>query len=1089
MYIYHSTENNKLPVIPVGKWDNHPILFSRGIEKYKWGKLQPAQRDQQPTNINTTFGEFIEDCFVHAKTEVENKDSIDANFFCQFAPGSATKENTNITVRSTVTLDFDEAGFDVNAALGILRRNNWAFIAYTTHSTDNKNTYVDYSEGVYWEEKEGVKRPLKYGNHTRLKVVLPTHQTYTLDQWGHKGTEGSNDPWNQLPEYFRSIGFVNGLKVDKSSYNIGQYQAAPAINPEVGYVNLWLNNGPETELFDIPAALATLPTITPSSKAAKGAASAQTNGQATPVADDEDAGTEEASDEGDSATIKALLLQAKDPAFVGKVIVRLNMKSWLKCHYQHGTYFDWGTKTIQPESNKTSAAAFAWAIRFIGGKLSDFQNFMAAHGNSSVTDTRIWNETKSGKSTPNALFAVFDSSDYTALGISGKQYPITDYLQEREDEEYNKWELVYPTPGTQYIDTNTVPKYRGGKRDIVDYAGLSAGMGSGKNYIMHKYKPGSTLLLGPTLAIVLQAGSHNIAGVDHVLTYDAGAAGLDKGNYSRCIWDEGHNAGLIPYRHGAIASLDKITNARPKQLLVQSATVDYSAHVMMAALYGATNPVFVKFIQPTTSNKYYKRAIIKKGVSRTKAILFEINNAVAAGRKVYVVNDSKKDNRTITEALKFMGVNAAAIDADVIGAKSCPIANDFISASNDFSFDKHGLKVVLSTRLGCEGINIKDTGAEATVIIVGELEPEFVRQTYGRFRNADTVYGVHISNGGAYRKTIVDEYKKKRELEIASRRSDIIGYRADCATRGITMSQQNFMNYFIKRGIEGNVLTELARDGWYFDTVTNEPQEYWFAQMVLRSEIEKIKFYQSLEHQRVYMEVAGFEVEDVCFISPDDITDEIQSALDAGAVSAAASRAASEAKLIASLDKIIEIALEEDDFDDALTKGIKNEFGNTSTYYKLIEALHILSGMISISNAEKFDTLRKVIIGKIDNDDLRAEVLMGLSSIRDELLSIWPIGTKVKSDDLDMAPDIVLQMQYDRCKANGMTDIEIIILMGRSNSIWHGEKITIGSTCSVKELNYIPKWLKNNNLIELGKRKQKRNKITREATYEYPVIG
>lgn len=1088
MYSYHSTENNKLPVIPTGKWDNHPILFSRGIEKFKWGKLQPAQRDQQPTNITTTFGEFIEDCFVHARTEVENKDAIDANFFCQFAPGSATKENTNITFRSTVALDFDDVRFDVNAALGILRRNNWAFIAYTTHSTDNKNTYSDYAEGVYWEEKEGVKRPLKYGNHTRLKVVLPTHQTYTLDQWGHAGTAGAHDPFNQLPEYFRSIGFVNGLKVDASSYKIGQYQAAPAINPEVGYVNLWLNNGPETELFDIPAALATVPVITPSAKAVKGATSAQTTGQATGVADDEEEAPV-ATTEGDSATIKALLLQAKDPAFVGRVIARLHMKSWLKCHYMHGTYFDWATKTHVPESNKTSAAAFAWAIRFIGGKLSDFQNFMVMHGVSSVSDTRIWNETKSGKSTPNAFFAVFDSSDYNALGISGKQYPITDYLKEREDEEYNKWELVYPNKGAQYIDTNTVPKYRGGKKKVVDYAGLSAGMGSGKNYIMTKYKPGSTLLLGPTLAIVLQAGSHNIAGVNDVLTYDAGAAGLSKGDYSRCILDEGHNTGLIPYRHGAIASLDTLISQRPKQLLVQSATVDYSAHVMMADLYGATNPVFLKFMQPITSTKYYKRAIITKGVSRNKAILLEAVNAVNAGRKVYVINDQKNDNKTIADALKVMGMHAASIDADIIGSQSCPIANDFISASNDFSFDKHGLQVVLSTRLGCEGINIKDSDSEVTVIIAGELEPEFVRQTYGRFRNANTVYGVHISNGGAYRKTIVAEYRKKRELEIASRRSDIIGYRADCANRGISMSPQNFMNYFIKRGIEGNVLTELARDGWYFDKVTNEPQEYWFAPMVLRSEIEKIKFYQSLEHQRVYMEVAGFEIEDTAYITPDDITPTIQSALDNGVMSAAASRAANEAKLIASLDKIIDSALEEDDFDDAFCKGIKNAFGKTAIYYKLKEALHILSGMVSISNSDKFDTLRKVIVGKIDNDELRAEVLMGLSSVRDELLSIWPVGTKVKSDDLDMAPNLVLQMQYDRCKANGMTDAEIIILMGRSNSIWHGEKITIGSTCSVKELNYIPKWLKNNNLLELGKRLNRKEKGTRKDIVLYPVIG
>ena len=991
----------------------------------------------------------LKDNIINPNKDLVHKDYQYGIIPCErIDPNIPNKKQENLHNRSLLLLDFDAMGTKTIADIESYL-SNYQYFGWTS-----------FNDGM----------PGK-GRRYRLALIL-SQPIANADVWNYYKPS--------IVEWMKTGGFV----IDSvGSTTFTQLGIGPAINPAIGEITFFRNDG---KLIDITTDIPLITTPTAPAKAPKASSTKTPKAQATGVADDEEEAPVEAT-EGDSATIKALLLQAKDPTFVSKVIARLNMKSWLKCHYMHGTYFDWATKTHVPESNKTGANAFAWAIRFIGGKLSDFQNFMAIHGNSSVPDNRIWNETKSGTSTPNAFFAVFDSSDYNALGISGKQYPITDYIKEREDEEHNKWELVYPTPGTKYIDTNTVPKYRGGKKKVVDYAGLSAGMGSGKTHIMTKYRPGSTLMLVPTLTIVLQAGSHNIAGVDHVLTFDAGAAGLDKGDYGRCTWDEGHNAGLIPYRHGAIASLDKLISQRPKHLLVQSATVDYSAHVMMADLYGATNPVFIKFMQPITSTKYYKRAIIQKGVSRNKAILFEITTAVNAGRKVYVIHDQKQDNKTIADALKAMGINAATIDASIIDSKACPIANDFVS--KDFSFGKHGLQVVLSTRLGCEGINIKDADTEVTVIIAGELDPEFVRQTYGRFRNADTVYGVHISNGGTYRKTIVDEYRKKRELEIASRRSDIVGYRADCISRGISMSQQNFMDYFIKRGIEGNVLTELARDGWYFDKVTNEPQEYWFAPMVLRSEIEKIKFYQSLEHQRVYMEVAGFEVDDVCFISPDDITDEIQSALDSGVVSAAASRAANEAKLIDKLDKVIETALEEDDFDDAFCKGIKNEFGNTGTYYKLIEALHILSGMVSISNAEKFDILRKVIIGKIDNEDLRAEVLMGLSSIRDELLSIWPVGTKVKSDDLDMAPSIVLQLQYDRCKANGMTDAEIIILMNRSNSIWHGEKIIIGSTCSVTELNYIPKWLKNNNLLELGKRKQKRDKITREATYEYPVIG
>lgn len=135
----------------------------------------------------------------------------------QYQPNAKKRTNEFGVSRNFMILDFDN-GPDIQFIQDQLSK--FMYFMWTTHSHQVPN------------------------KGERYRVFLPFDFPISYPDWSSKYSK-------KFILYFESIGFVNNNAVDKSAYKFGQLAFLPGINPEVGFVDLWFNDGQDTKIFSL----------------------------------------------------------------------------------------------------------------------------------------------------------------------------------------------------------------------------------------------------------------------------------------------------------------------------------------------------------------------------------------------------------------------------------------------------------------------------------------------------------------------------------------------------------------------------------------------------------------------------------------------------------------------------------------------------------------------------------------------------------------------------------------------------------------------------------------------------------------------
>ena len=338
------------------------------------------------------------------------------------------------------------------------------------------------------------------------------------------------------------------------------------------------------------------------------------------------------------------------------------------------------------------------------------------------------------------------------------------------------------------------------------------------------------------------------------------------------VLDEVHNLPTMGFRAEAlIKSYDNIKDNAFKyaKVILLSATLDAAMAQMIASINSdIIDASDIEVIKRTKLNgpiKTYQVVERNCDAWNYNHILMQmIMDQVISGRLVYVVHDNGKSNAAIAAALDSKGVNTMCVSRENITkilelpTNKRDALTDFIE-SDKFKMKSHNLNCIITTRIGCEGVNVCDVVDSVSVIVVGDLDPTYIRQSSGRFRNAKNIDVMHLQQNIRKNPDIAG-WINKRKLEIATRKTSVQYW---CANN-VKPSYADWVK-FAGNGIklESDWQKAFVEDGIWFDKTSNSVREVpEIAEITMKAAVDKAKFYADPKCQEIYMAEAGFQIID-----------------------------------------------------------------------------------------------------------------------------------------------------------------------------------------------------------------------------------
>lgn len=206
MHAIQITNTHDRP-IPVGSHDDLQLIISYFNNAYT----------TKPTEFSASIKEFKGILIEAAMLRHAVKENAPAISPSKYQNNAAKRTDALGVSRHFMILDFDN-GPDLDFIQKQL--SDFLYFMWTTHSHQMPN-----------------KGP-------RYRVFLPFDTPISYQDW-------SQEYHRKFMRYFETMGFVGQNMVDKSAFKFGQLAFLPGINPEIGFVDLWFNDGKNTQVFTL----------------------------------------------------------------------------------------------------------------------------------------------------------------------------------------------------------------------------------------------------------------------------------------------------------------------------------------------------------------------------------------------------------------------------------------------------------------------------------------------------------------------------------------------------------------------------------------------------------------------------------------------------------------------------------------------------------------------------------------------------------------------------------------------------------------------------------------------------------------------
>lgn len=813
---YVLTEDNKDDIkynLTISSHDDKRIKFSDAVN----------QNSPFPITYDHTWDEMK--CFFADYVSAKNsKPTIKAIFACSFIDDAQTKSHKAALDRYWLTLDFDEMGCDANYIFAILKK--YVFIAFTSY-----NSMI----------------PSK-GNSLRLKVWLPLKTPVPLADWGDSKTEGAENGWirDGIVDPITNMGFTGANTWDKSSRTFGHYQAAPSLNPATTYLDasgepqmdLWINDGAGTEFIDVYDLAGPKPTLAQAAQSTTKATAKAAKAALTTIAKT-----------GYTETETDIVVKAKslDPIWRKNLADILITKPFLTAlTYSAPKGYSYKILAIGLVKMLFTFAEFKPVYdHMVSGRASKPSHDALDTYNIAVAEVK-----KLSKLSWGLVIKVLSIDDKIKLELVKKDAPLVEYKSQIANESTG-WVVDYGTEDSPYLDISKIPTKA---KAVIIYAPP----GSGKTYGYQSLAPNVRIAV-PSTGIRKQAGSDNNIMEDIVVTYEQ-ASKAPNSLARKCVLmiDECHQLGLMDFRMNAYKSLAEVLKKPWKQIVFASAThAPQQWDKLITALPIGITPADVfkyKFNPYYSTSVEYKsitlgaKTATNSGVGINEAIVERCKAAYDAGVPFIVINDNTIDNDSIIKTLEFIDIKTDSIKSalsDHVGSET----NNLLSNTN-YKLSDNGLAGIVSTRIACEGINIRDEAPTARVIVVGQLPYEFVYQASGRFRNIRNVTVEHICPGNT-----LGVGTSLLEIQciasIAARKQFVDSLGASAKTIGLK-ALERMLAIDYADGV--SVMRNFVRDGYTYDesaesTISSHP----FAECITYSLLENNKFYKGKDFRNARM--------------------------------------------------------------------------------------------------------------------------------------------------------------------------------------------------------------------------------------------
>lgn len=1025
-YPYTRTDLSSVTDIEQSPYDNDIMEYSivLGFGNY------------QRQNINNAsyknFKQFCvdlakEDPIIDPKTNTQNKDWQWGMIPVHFKDPNIGKTNANAYNRKVLNLDFDEMKDKTWADIALLL-SPYQYFAWTT-----------FNDGM----------PGK-GRRYRISMML-------------EDTFPTNSDWDIYADSIVQWIKSNGFQLDKNgSVTYCQLAILPAINDLIGTITFHWNEGVNTKKLSVINDIPFVDTVT---KAVKAPTSSANNSDDADTPDDDSDQVEPA----ELTPIELIFLnKCKTDKSIAQDIVNIILSHpWLTKSSYQSQGLDANGKHYKP----FTLCNMCCALQLIGCDKQQwrtvYRHMTSNLGRTPSNDAeQVW--TKQYNRTDRKIWSInnlkfMNLQHKQKFGLSPLSINKIEYRNERKQAEY-----VADSKAVDYLSPDDL---KSDKKVTVVIGDTGIGKTTAVSALSTDY---NVRIAVPTKLIRDQQGKHEIQ------TYDS-ALNINFDDATKPEWfvlDEVHNLPSMSYRTDALVKCyDNIKDDASKynKVILLSATLDAAMAQMLASINSdiidSSDIEVIKRIKlngPIKTYRVVERA--HSGYQYNHILIQLIAEENAKGKLVYVVHDNGAMNKQVAKALTDMGIRTMSVSRDEINALSNADSKDnptraellqFVT-TKDFVMKDHGLDCIIGTRICCEGVNVCDVVDSVSVIVVGDLDPTYIRQSSGRFRNAKGIDVLHLQQA-INRIPDIASYIRKRELEIDTRKATMQYW---LSTNPIPTVQD--WGRFVGNGLKVESKHEQAclEDGWYFDKKSQNPVRYIeeLPKIVLNAFIDKAKFYADVECQEIYMEEAGFIIDSGLIVN--HINPAYEIAMD---------DAKEEVKAIGKQSEVDKRVKYQKFMDSYFSKFSDIQCGNIDSMAKFLgvdsSVIYAVDGLCR-TNDEKTKWVIDACINKWTASEVKWKYVSDSSEVVKAVSAQYPVGTWFAPADLGNVAEFVLKAQIKRMDEFGYTDIST--RLSATTSIWADklDKIDIntGSVTSPKGWN---QWLKKNGFVNLEKsRKQ-----------------
>ena len=889
---------------------------------------------------------------------------------------------------------------------------------------------------------------LHNGNGARLRIALfleKPHDPIDFEDYSESVTNWINES---------AIGDEYWL--DKSCTVVSQAAIPPLYNQHVGTIDIWTNIGPGTTCFD----LTSLTPIAAPPKAPKAPTGSQTTVQATGVASTP-LGSPAGAAEGLSAMDKRFIAECKtNPVWRQEIVDMVLKTTWLT----HSSYQSRGTDQNGNHDPTLTLSSMCCAIQLIGCAQTQWDDIYK-HMTSGLTVPTSNTAAETWKKQWNredkliiSIKKLMNLHHKKKFGLLAEPLDYAAYRAERIEAE-----TVTDTKEVEYLSVE----------DLTSPAKVTIVIGDtgiGKTTAVKGITSANVRIAVPTQLIRDQQSDESIQTYDsvHKIKFE------DDTKPEWFVLDEAHNLPSMSFRAAAEIKLyDHIRDMgmQYSKVIILSATLDTAMAMRISLINsGVMGMDDIEIIKRTKLNgpKKYYRVVEKEtdGYKYTQILLQQVLDEIAKNRLVYVVNDNGAANEAVASALNKMAIPTMSVSRTRITNNKATEFTDFdrnlhdFVTTDDFEMGAHGLKVIITTQLGCEGVNVCDEVDAVSLIVVGDLNPTHIRQSSGRFRRAKVIDMVHIQSDKR-KKVDTEKYIAARKLAFDNRLSASKYWLA-------TNPEPTYKEWLKHASSSVKAESEWAKayieDGVWFDKEKLELRDVReLAEITLQADVDKAKFYNDQVCQEIYMECAGFIIGER--VSGDYICDQVIYIMDEVGEALSEERKSTKAAKISK-------------FTEGLTKMFDKLDGKPippSAYAGIAKLLGVdTSIVIKIDNLVRQDEKTKWMVDAAVNcwncDEIAWRYVSDSSDIVRAIGKKYPAGEFLTPIDCGEVAQDILHEQIKRMGAMGVTDIAA--RLSAKSSIWDScrKKIDFASGKVIDKKGF-SQWLGRNGFLNLEKHK------------------